>query len=49
MKEIFYIDAHQIAERTAEQVAKQKNPETIEAVSLKDEKRVLTILTLLIL
>ena len=25
MKEVFYIDANQIAERTAEQVAEQKN------------------------
>ena len=38
MKEVFYIDANQIAERTAEQVAEQKNSETVEAVSLKDEK-----------
>jgi len=38
MKEVFYINANQIAERTAEQVAKQKNPETVEAVGLKDEK-----------
>ena len=49
MKEVFYIDANQIAERTAEQVAEQKNSETVEAVSLKDEKRVLTIITLLTL
>ncbi|MBJ8023869.1 HTH domain-containing protein [Bacillus cereus] len=38
MKEVFYINANQIAERTAEQVAEQKNPETVEAVGLKDEK-----------
>ncbi|MDM8364841.1 cytosolic protein [Bacillus thuringiensis] len=37
MKEVFYIDAYQIAEQNAEQVAEQKNPETVEAVSLKDE------------
>ncbi|PGC95116.1 cytosolic protein [Bacillus toyonensis] len=38
MKEVFYINTNQIAERTAEQVAEQKNPENVEAVSLKDEK-----------
>ncbi|PHG67346.1 cytosolic protein [Bacillus toyonensis] len=38
MKEVFYIDANQIAERNAEQVAEQKNPEILEAVGLKDEK-----------
>ncbi|PGC82993.1 HTH domain-containing protein [Bacillus toyonensis] len=34
MKEVFYIDANQIAEQNAE----QKNPETVEVVSLKEEK-----------
>ncbi|PEQ44714.1 cytosolic protein, partial [Bacillus cereus] len=38
MKEVFYIDADQIAELTAKQVAEQKNAETVEAVSLEDEK-----------
>ncbi|HDT6574471.1 TPA: cytosolic protein [Bacillus cereus] len=38
MKEVFYIDAYQIAEQNAEQVAEQKNSETVEAVGLKDEK-----------
>ncbi|MFZ7802617.1 cytosolic protein [Bacillus thuringiensis] len=38
MKEVFYIDAYQIAEQNAEQVAEQKNPETVETVCLKDEK-----------
>ncbi|ANS50845.1 cytosolic protein [Bacillus thuringiensis] len=38
MTEVFYINANQIAERTTEQVAEQKNPETVEAVGLKDEK-----------
>lgn len=34
MKEVFYVDAEQIAELTAE----QKNAETVEAVGLEDEK-----------
>ncbi|PEN93844.1 cytosolic protein [Bacillus cereus] len=38
MKEVFYIDSNQIAERNAEQVAEQKNAETVGAVSLEDEK-----------
>ncbi|MBG9617401.1 MULTISPECIES: cytosolic protein [Bacillus] len=38
LKEVFYIDADQIAELNAEQVAEQKNPETVEAVMLEDEK-----------
>ncbi|MGX5387119.1 cytosolic protein [Bacillus thuringiensis] len=38
MKEVFYIDAYQIAEQNAEQVAEQKNPETVETVCLEDEK-----------
>ncbi|MES1054057.1 cytosolic protein, partial [Bacillus thuringiensis] len=37
-KEVFYIDADQIAELTAKQVAEQKNAETVEAVGLEDEK-----------
>ncbi|MES1051475.1 hypothetical protein FOA24_19560 [Bacillus thuringiensis] len=32
MKEVFYIDTEQIAELNAEQVAEQKNAETVEAV-----------------
>ncbi|PEQ44715.1 cytosolic protein, partial [Bacillus cereus] len=39
MKEVFYIDADQIAELTAKQVAEQKNAETVEAVGLEDEKK----------
>ncbi|MED1302322.1 cytosolic protein [Bacillus pacificus] len=38
MKEVFYIDADQIAELNAEQIAEQKNVETFEAVRLEDEK-----------
>ncbi|MCQ6339248.1 helix-turn-helix domain-containing protein [Bacillus cereus] len=38
MKEVFYIDTEQIAELNAGQVAEQKNDESFEAVSLKDEK-----------
>ncbi|PFU01579.1 cytosolic protein [Bacillus thuringiensis] len=38
MKEVFYIDADQIAELNAEQVAEQKNAETLDTVGLEDEK-----------
>ncbi|EOW9530434.1 HTH domain-containing protein [Bacillus cytotoxicus] len=38
MKEVFYIDAEQIAELNAGQIAEQKNPETLDTVSLKGEK-----------
>ncbi|MEK4500594.1 HTH domain-containing protein [Bacillus sp. FSL R12-0069] len=38
MKEVFYIDAEQIAELTAGQVAEQKNAETVEAARLETEK-----------
>ncbi|MGG1137227.1 cytosolic protein [Bacillus mycoides] len=38
MKEVFYIDAEQVAELTAEQVAELKNVETVEAVRLDSEK-----------
>ncbi|HDR8451311.1 cytosolic protein [Bacillus cereus] len=38
IKEVFYVDADQIAELTAGQVAEQKNAATVEAVSLEDEK-----------
>ncbi|PEF71151.1 HTH domain-containing protein [Bacillus cereus] len=38
MKEVFYIDTEQITELNAGQVAEQKNDESFEAVSLKDEK-----------
>ncbi|ANN30779.1 cytosolic protein [Bacillus thuringiensis serovar coreanensis] len=38
MKEVFYIDAEQIAELNAGQVAEQKNDETVEAVSLETKK-----------
>ncbi|PEQ44395.1 cytosolic protein, partial [Bacillus cereus] len=40
MKEVFYIDTEQIAELNAEQVAEQENAETVEAVSLDDEKTI---------
>ncbi|PGT65727.1 cytosolic protein [Bacillus cereus] len=38
MKEVFYVNAEQIAELTAEQVAEQKNAETLDTISLEDEK-----------
>ncbi|MBW3496046.1 cytosolic protein [Bacillus sp. FDAARGOS_1420] len=38
MNEVFFINTDQITELNAKQVAKQKNPETVEAVNLKDEK-----------
>ncbi|HFK1408838.1 TPA: cytosolic protein [Bacillus cereus] len=38
MNEVFFINTEQIAGRNAGQVAEQKNPETVETVSLKDEK-----------
>ncbi|EOP94124.1 hypothetical protein IGM_01280 [Bacillus cereus HuB4-4] len=38
MKEVFYVDAEHIAELTAEQVAEQKNAETLDTVSLEGEK-----------
>ncbi|EJR68658.1 hypothetical protein IIO_00186 [Bacillus cereus VD115] len=38
MREVFYIDADQIAKLTAEQITEQKNHETVEAVGLDDEK-----------
>ncbi|MGE9851049.1 cytosolic protein, partial [Bacillus sp. AF62] len=38
MEEVFYIDAEQIAERNAGQVAEQKNDETVEAVGIETEK-----------
>ncbi|EOO29033.1 hypothetical protein IIU_05715 [Bacillus cereus VD133] len=38
MEEVFYIDADQIAELNANQVAEQENAETVEAVELEGEK-----------
>ncbi|EJQ44031.1 hypothetical protein IEQ_04818 [Bacillus cereus BAG6X1-2] len=38
MKEVFYIDTEQIAELNAEQVAEQKNAETVDTVSVDGEK-----------
>ncbi|MGG5739661.1 cytosolic protein [Bacillus cereus group sp. IBL03679] len=38
MKEVFYVDADQIAELNTKQVAEQKNAEAVEAVSLESEK-----------
>ncbi|MEX0415982.1 cytosolic protein [Bacillus sp. C30] len=38
MKEVFYIDADQIAELNANQVAEQKNHESLESVGLETEK-----------
>ena len=38
MEEVFYIDAEQIAELNARQVAEQKNDETLETVGIETEK-----------
>ncbi len=38
MKEVFYIDADQIAELNAKQIAEQENAETVEAVGIETEK-----------
>ncbi|MEB8989603.1 cytosolic protein [Bacillus cereus] len=38
MEEVFYIDADQIAELNAKQIAEQENAETVEAVGLEGEK-----------
>ena len=38
LKDVFYINAEQIAEENAEHIAKQENSESLEAVSVGDEK-----------